>query len=116
MAIKLKETGIGFYCNHPGLVRTNLAKNASWFMNLIFRLIGISPERGAKTLIYLTNENKAKLVSGENYYKKVKRKTSQQSTNLVVAQMLLSRLKMYLHNYIDEASLIFEKGKYVKIE
>lgn len=108
LAQKLASVNIGVYCEHPGLVNTKLGRDANWFSNLFFRVMGLSPEKGARTLIYLAEENKNNLVTGEYYYKKEVKKITKQSYDLHVAQILLNKLEFYLKDYISDPSLIFE--------
>jgi NAD(P)-dependent dehydrogenase (short-subunit alcohol dehydrogenase family) len=108
LAKKLEEQNIGVYCQHPGFVNTKLGRDAGWFSNFFFRTLGISPEKGAETLIYLADENKSQLVSGEYYYKKAVKKTTSQSNNMLVAKKLLNTLKTYLNPYLKSPSAVFE--------
>jgi retinol dehydrogenase-14 len=108
LAQKLEKLGVGVYCEHPGLVDTKLGRDAGWFSNLFFRLMGMSPENGAKTLVYLAQENKSKLISGEYYAKKEIKKITPQSYDLKVAEKLLRTLKPYLAHYLSPSSIIFE--------
>ena len=105
---KLEKFNIGVYCEHPGLVNTKLGRDANWFSNLFFQLMGVPPEKGAETIIYLAEENKSKLISGEYYTKKVVKKITPQSYDLQVAEKLLISLKPYLANYLGKSSAIFE--------
>ena len=108
LAGKLESSNVGMYCQHPGLVNTKLGRHASWVANLFFRLLGLPPEKGARTLIYLAQENAANLVTGEYYYKTKVKKITTQSYDLIVAQKLLDTLEIYLKKYITKSSLIFE--------
>ena len=110
LAKKFNRLNIGVYCEHPGLVSTQLGRDAKWFSVLFFKLMGISPEKGAQTLIYLAEENKSHLVSGEYYTKKAVKKTTPQSNDLKVAQSLLDALKLYLEPYLVSPSTIFDKS------
>ena len=108
LAKKLASSGVGVYCQHPGLVSTKLGRDANWFSNLFFRVFGLPPEKGARTLIYLTEEDKNKLVTGEYYCKKKVKKITKQSYDMGVAQELLDSLQVYLKKYISDPSKIFE--------
>jgi NAD(P)-dependent dehydrogenase (short-subunit alcohol dehydrogenase family) len=108
LAKKLEDVGIGVYCEHPGFVSTELGRNANWFSSLIFRVFGISPAKGAETLIYLAEEDKSALVSGEYYTKKAVKKITAQSYDLKVAENLLKKLNFYLKEYTGAPSLIFD--------
>lgn len=114
LAKKLSIANIAVYCEHPGLVNTKLGRDANWFSNLFFRVMGLSPDRGAKTLIYLAEEDKQNLTSGEYYYKKEVKDITKQSYDMVVAQKLLDTLQMYLKDYISDPSLIFETSTKTK--
>ncbi|HXB13432.1 MAG TPA: SDR family NAD(P)-dependent oxidoreductase [Bacteroidia bacterium] len=110
LAKKLAQSNIGVYCQHPGLVNTNLSRDAGWFFSLVFRFAGISPKKGAETLIYLAKQDKAHLVSGEYYTLKAVKKITPQSYDMQVAQRLSDKLKTYLTKYIGSSSSpIFEK-------
>ena len=104
---KLKEQNISFYSNHPGLIRTELSRNAGWFPKLIFWFMGKSPEKGAETLIYLLESDKNDLSGGEYYaYKKVKTITPQ-SYDMETATKLLKVTQDYLMEYLNTPSIIF---------
>jgi len=105
---KLAKANICVYCEHPGLVNTKLGRDANWFSKLFFRLLGETPEKGAKTIIYLAEENKNSLVSGEYYSKEAIKKTTPQSKDMDVAQILSEKIQAYLANYLSSTSLIFE--------
>ena len=104
---RLNDKSINFYSNHPGLVRTELGRNAGWFPKLFFWLMGKSPAKGAETLIYLLENDKNELSGGEYYaYKKVKNITPQ-SNDMETAEKLLNIAKDYLKPYLSNTSLIF---------
>ena len=109
LARKLESNNVGVYCEHPGLVNTMLGRDAGWFSNLFFRLMGISPAKGAKTILFLTQEDKSNLVSGEYYYKNAIKRISGYSYDMQVADSLLQKLKIYLEDFIKPMSLIFQK-------
>ena len=108
LAKKLASINIGVYCEHPGLVSTKLGRDANWFSNLFFRVFGLPAYKGAQTLIYLAEENKTNLVSGEYYTKKKVKKITKQSNDMIVAQKLLDKLEVYIRDYISDPTLIFE--------
>jgi len=104
---KLENSNIGVYCEHPGFVSTKLGRNANWFANLFFRLMGITPQKGAKTLLFLANTPKINLTSGEYYYLNAVKRITRQSYDMSVAEKLLNTLKTYLAKYITSPSPIF---------
>jgi NAD(P)-dependent dehydrogenase (short-subunit alcohol dehydrogenase family) len=109
LAKKMAKNNVGVYCEHPGFVSTGLGRDAGWFANLFFKLFGISPAKGAETLIYLARQDKTTLVSGEYYYQKAVKKTTPQSYDMETALKLLEKLKPYLFDYINSSeSPVFE--------
>ncbi|TVR18183.1 MAG: SDR family oxidoreductase [Balneolaceae bacterium] len=71
LAKELKGSGTTTFSLHPGVVNTNFASNSnSWFAKLfnIGRIFMISPEKGAKTSIYLCTEEGIEQHSGK-YFK-----------------------------------------------
>lgn len=106
LAKRLEKHNVGVYCEHPGLVNTKLGRDANWFSNLFFRLLGSSPEKGAETIIYLAQEENTKLISGEYYAKKKVKKITPQSYDMKVAEKLLQTLKPYLAKYLTSLSIL----------
>lgn len=64
-----EQTGkpISYYSVHPGMVNTNLGRNAGWFAQFIFKLFGKTTKKGAETHCYLIDQPIEKLVSGAYY-------------------------------------------------
>lgn len=108
IAQKLKGTGAVVYCQHPGVVRTNLGKSNSKLFNAGLNLIGSTPEKGAETLLYIATTPKQNLSSGSYYaYKKIW-KTKPQSNNEQMARELFLVVKTYLSDYLTEPSFLFQ--------
>jgi hypothetical protein len=74
---------------HPGVVSTNLANKANWFVRCIFSLIGKSPKKGAETLIYLTENPKLAQTGGYYVNKRLAQTTTKQSKDKNAAAQLL---------------------------
>lgn len=97
---KQKENqGISFYCVHPGMVNTNLGKNANWLSRLIFKLMGTSIENGAKTHLYLIDNKADSLSTGEYYYKNKVTKTTDYSYDMQVAEKLNDMISAYFTKF-----------------
>ena len=91
---------IGVYCLHPGVVNTQLGRHANWFARTVFKLIGKSIEKGASTLLYLSNSPKNKLSSGSYYANSKKTRTTVQSYNMDLAEKLMLQAKKYIAAYL----------------
>ena len=92
-AQQFSNRGIGVYCFHPGLVRTELARETSFIMRSMFWLPGMSAEKGAQTLIFLAMEDKEKLISGEYYCKKKISDSSSESNDMELAEKLVQHIE-----------------------
>jgi len=112
LANSLKNHNVSIYSQHPGIVRTNLGRNAGWFSRMIFYLLGKSPEKGSQTLSYLIEKQNSLLESGEYYADKEITKTSKESYDMAIAEKLLNKVGEYLEKYTDLESPILTKTKY----
>lgn len=99
LAATEKYSGISFYAVHPGLVNTNLSRNAGSFSKFFFKQFGKPVEKGALTHIYLIDLPNSELLSGGYYYNRKVAKTTPYSYNLEVA----TELFRIMENYISKA-------------
>jgi len=86
---KSLKKSVGIYCQHPGVVNTDLGRHAGWISRTIFKLIGTTAEKGARTLLHLVQAPKSELVSGEYYANSKLKKTTKESYNLESAKRLV---------------------------
>ena len=94
-----EHKSVSFFSQHPGVVNTNLGRQMGWIVNAFFKLMGISPKKGAENLIFLASTEPAKLKSGAYYAKKVVKKITTESYDLEMAK----KLKLSLDNYLNRA-------------
>lgn len=95
-----KYHSFSFYSVHPGMVNTNLGKNAGWLSRTIFKLLGTSIQKGAKTHIHLIDTPNEKLISGEYYAKSKIKKTTSEANNLLEAEKLFKTIKNYISPFM----------------
>jgi retinol dehydrogenase-14 len=91
LARRLEGTGVTVNCVHPGTVRTNFGRNNGGFMGLIVRVFAplmLSPEQGAKTVIWLASSPEVEHSSGKYFAKQSEMKSSKESYDLEVAKHL----------------------------
>lgn len=73
LARRLEGSGVTANCLHPGGVATRFGSNNSGFLAVVFKvaisLVGISPEKGAQTIIHLASSPDVATISGEYFYK-----------------------------------------------
>ena len=68
----LAGTHITVNCLHPGTVKTSIGKKGTGFLisqawGLVTKVIGITPEEGAKTSVYLASSPKVEGISGQYF-------------------------------------------------
>jgi NAD(P)-dependent dehydrogenase (short-subunit alcohol dehydrogenase family) len=74
LAEKYRQTGITAYALHPGVVNTNIWKEAKGFLRIIIWFLKpfmISPQQGAETTVYVATQPKLEQKNGL-YFKKCK--------------------------------------------
>ena len=65
LAKKLEGSGVTVNALHPGLVKTPLLDEVPWLMRKLFHLFSGSPEKGARTSIYLATSPEVANVTGK---------------------------------------------------
>jgi NAD(P)-dependent dehydrogenase (short-subunit alcohol dehydrogenase family) len=88
LARRLQGTGVTANCLHPGGVGTNLFRGLPKFMQALIRLVTISPERGARTSIFLASSSEVEGVTGKYFARRRQQKSSEASHNEEAAHQL----------------------------
>ncbi|MCP4426598.1 MAG: SDR family oxidoreductase [Chloroflexi bacterium] len=92
LARRLDGNGVTVNALHPGVVRTNFGKGTTSFpFNLMIRLLApflASPEKGARTSIYLATSPKAEGVTGKYFVDEKEKESNPISHDAAVAQRL----------------------------
>ena len=88
LARRLEGTGVTANCLHPGGVGTNLFRGLPKFMQALIKLVTISPERGARTSIYLASSREVEGVTGKYFARRRQQKSSEASHNEEAAHQL----------------------------
>lgn len=82
LAPRLAGTGVTVNALHPGLVATNFLSNngiRGWLMRIFLPIVGMSPEKGADTPVYLASSPEVETVSGRYFVKRLPVPSSAQS-------------------------------------
>jgi len=91
LARRLEGTGVTSNCADPGAVRTQLQKKLPWYIQLLgapMRIFFASPEKGARTQVYLASSSEVEGVTGK-YFKNMKeREFTKEANNENVARRL----------------------------
>ena len=88
LAKKLAGTGVTVNAVHPGLVRTNLARDAPWAYRFGFKMFGKRPVKGALTSLYAASSPEVASVTGEYLADCRVHRSSEESYKMDVAQRL----------------------------
>jgi NAD(P)-dependent dehydrogenase (short-subunit alcohol dehydrogenase family) len=95
LAEKLTGSGVTVNCLHPGVVYTSIYRNINPVMRSFFRLAMISPEKGAKTSIFLASSPDVENISGEYFAKKKIAHSNKESHDLIIAERLWNLSEEY---------------------
>ena len=88
LARRLEGTGVTANCLHPGAVASNLFRGLPGFLEALIRLVTISPERGARTSIYLASSLEVEGITGKYFARRRPEKSSEASYDLEAARRL----------------------------
>jgi NAD(P)-dependent dehydrogenase (short-subunit alcohol dehydrogenase family) len=72
LALRWRGEGITANCFHPGFVASRFGESSGGLTSRVIavaKLLAISPEKGAATLVYLASSPEVATVSGEYFYK-----------------------------------------------
>ena len=85
LARRLEDRAVSVNAVHPGLVATGFGHNTgrvwSGIIKLAQKLFGISPQKGAETLVYLASSAEVAGVSGKYWHEKQQKRSSDNSYN-----------------------------------
>jgi NAD(P)-dependent dehydrogenase (short-subunit alcohol dehydrogenase family) len=88
---RLDGTGVTVNCLHPGAVATNIWRNYLGpfaFLGNISRLFLISPQRGARTSVYLSSSPEVEGVTGKYFEQEREKRSSDVSYDPALAERL----------------------------
>jgi NAD(P)-dependent dehydrogenase (short-subunit alcohol dehydrogenase family) len=72
LAQRLEGTGVTVNALHPGLVKSGLVRELPFAMRTMLHLFSTSPEKGARTALYLATSPEVEGVSGQFFSAKLK--------------------------------------------
>ncbi len=70
LARRLEGTGVTANVLFPGVMKTDLMRDAPWFAKLITAIIGKSPEKGAEAAVYLASSPEVEGITGRFFKRK----------------------------------------------
>jgi NAD(P)-dependent dehydrogenase (short-subunit alcohol dehydrogenase family) len=93
LAKRIAGSGVTANALHPGFVRTNFLQvfkdaPAAWLLQAIMPMLAISPEKGARTSIYLASSPEVEGISGKYFVKEKPVVSSPQSRDAASADRL----------------------------
>ena len=91
LARRLAGTGVTVNAMHPGFVRSGFGQNNAGFLGRFIRLgqaFARTPERGARTLVYLATSPEVEGVSGKYFVNRHQARSSDESYDPAVAARL----------------------------
>lgn len=109
LAENLDGSGVTVNSLHPGIVKTNIFKTMNRLAIWLFKLIMISPEKGAETSVYLASSPEVEGISGAYFMKKKMVAPSAEALNKKTAQ----KLWQLSFEYVDPLKKVIEENKSV---
>lgn len=88
LARRLEGTGVTANCLHPGAVATSLFRRLPKILEVLIKLTTISPQRGARTSIYLASSAEVEGVSGKYFVRRRPQRSSSASYDEQAARRL----------------------------
>ncbi|MFO0661190.1 MAG: SDR family oxidoreductase [Polyangiaceae bacterium] len=91
LARRLEGSGVTANCLHPGAIATGFGQSGNAFMRFVMKLgkpFILTPEKGARTQIYLASSPEVEGVSGKYFDRCKPRKSNAQSYDVTVAKKL----------------------------
>jgi len=91
LARRLEGTGVTANAMHPGFVRSGFGQNNPGFLGKFIKLgqaFARTPERGARTLVYLATSPEVEGVSGKYFHDERESRTSAAARDMEVARRL----------------------------
>lgn len=103
---RLEDTGVSSYCFDPGLVATNFNQNNGKMAKAtmaVMKLFSRSPEKGAETLIWLTETDEISNQTGQYYIDKKAELPSKSARDRKAANLLwkVSKQQTLLTDAVD---------------
>ena len=109
LARRLQGTGVTANCLHPGFTATNIGQNGVGkvgrsITKLIFSRLGISPEEGAKTSIYLASSPDIEGITGKYFVKSIPVRSAPISYDETLQRQLWDETTKLVHLHAGDTS------------
>jgi NAD(P)-dependent dehydrogenase (short-subunit alcohol dehydrogenase family) len=91
LARRLQGTGVTANCLHPGVVATGFGRNNSGIFKILVQIASpflLTPEKGARTTVYLATSPDVEGVTGKYFDKSREKKSIPESYDLAIAKRL----------------------------
>ncbi len=110
LARRLQGSNVTVNCLHPGFVATNIGQNGVGkvgrsIVQLIFSRLGISPEEGAKTSIYLASSPELEGVTGKYFAKSIPVRSAPISYDETLQRQLWEETTKLVHLHAEDTSI-----------
>jgi len=103
LAGRLQGTGITVNALHPGVVASGFKNGVQGLRyvlaSMVYNSIGISPERGAETIVYLATSPEVASVTGKYFVKCREKRSSKSSYDVKLRKRLWEETERLLQKY-----------------
>jgi len=106
-ARRLSDSNVACNCFHPGFINSNFGNNNKnsvlrFFLNILKKFLAKNSKFGAKTAIYLATNDEINHLSGNYFYNCEPIKSSEQSYDIVLQELIWKKTLVYLKTFLDE--------------
>lgn len=91
LARRLQGTGVTVNALHPGIIKSGLLEDVPWVMRTFFNLLSTTPEKGARTPVFLASADEVANVSGKLFADSKEIKMGGQATDPASVKRLWDR-------------------------
>lgn len=88
LADRMRSTPMSINAMAPGMVATEISRDIPLVYRLAFKWFGKSPQKGAKTILYLASDPKVQTISGKFFQNEKVKATSNISLDIQIARDL----------------------------
>ena len=96
LAKKLEGSGVTVNCIHPGMVKTNLGRDAGGISKAMFKFMGKDVKTGAATSIHVASSPEGGKITGEYWAKSQVQKATKESYDMEAAEKLWKMASKYV--------------------
>lgn len=102
LSLMLENTGVSVNALHPGMVSTNIFKHIPSTIRKLMKIFMLSPEKGAKSVLYLATSDETDNISGAYFNKKRREASTAEAGDREHAHKLWKISEDYVREWLNK--------------